>query len=140
EYSSFGTRGERVGSVCIKNMIKDGKFVIRCKDEDGDEIGRNSCDIQVNAELYDGTSDSNNNQPKANITANETQVTDGDIVTIAWRGDNTDNCTITGPDGFREYGNKGSVTGRILQTSTFQLSCISSGVLLPIEEITIVAN
>jgi len=120
-------------------MAKDGKFVIRCKDGDGEEVARGSCDMQVRAggssSSYGASAGSKAN---SRIVANKTNVTAGETVTIAWRGNGTDNCTITGPDGFKEYGNKGSVTGRMLQTSIFQLSCSVGNRQLPLEEITIV--
>ena len=133
ELPEFSTKGKTSGSARVRLGVTS-TFVVRCKDSLNKELARNSCKIEVrdgNANVQgDGT-------PLARIAANKNEVAGGETVTISWRGYNTDNCTITGPDGFKEYGNKGSVTGRMLQTSTFRLSCIADKKDLPIKEITV---
>ena len=76
-------------------------------------------------------------QANSILTVSDTQVSSGDTVTISWEGRGTDMCTISGPDGFREQSNKGSVTGKMLQTSEFILNCSVGQRALPEKRVTI---
>jgi len=143
EYGEFTTYGKIEGSVRVAPS-ETSKFVVRCRDSAGREVGRSSCKVQVGGNTQisrDNTQRSGNSiaTPHTNLSASKRRVSAGDTVTISWEGFNTDDCTITGPDGFRELGNKGSVTGRMLQTSTFELDCNASSRAVPTKSVTITA-
>ncbi len=145
EYGEFDTYGKPDGSVRVAPS-ETSKFVVRCRDEDNREIGRNSCTVTI-GEGFSGGGGSfggggasggwSDGQARAELRVNKTSVSSGDTVTIEWEGYGTSNCSITGPDNFNEQGNKGSVTGRMLQTSTFELSCKAGSTSLLPETVTI---
>ncbi len=143
EYGEFNTFGRVEGSVRVAPS-ETSKFVVQCRDESNREVGRSSCKLQV-GEIFHAGGDFgggasggwDTQQPRAELTTSKRQVSAGETVTISWEGFGTNNCTITGPDGFKELGNKGSVTGRMLQTSTFELSCSAGGQDIPTESVTI---
>ncbi len=136
EYPDFTTQGKTAGSVKINNMQESGKFVVRCVNDLGEEVGRNSCNIDVNASATN-TDTAGIDSPRSGIASDKTEVNYEEVVTIAWRGDNVDACQLTGPGNFKRYELRGSITARMKQTSTFTLSCIANNVILPTKEITI---
>ncbi len=136
EYPDFTTQGKMAGSVEINNMQESGKFVVRCVNDLAEEVGRNSCNIDVTTSAAN-TDPIGIDTPRASIASDKTEVNYEEIVTIAWRGDNVDACQLIGPGNFKRYELRGSITARMRQTSTFTLSCIANNVILPTKEITI---
>lgn len=139
EYPNFRTGGKLGGSIDLPNMQTDGKFVVRCMGDNGVELGRNSCDIEVvdtPIPVVGG-----DGQPRVNLAADKEKVARGEVVNIAWRGDNTDNCRITSSVGnLEKYGNKGNIYAALYDTTTFSLICIADTNILPTKELTIVVK
>ncbi len=139
EYPNFRTGGKLSGSTELPDMQTDGKFVVRCMSDTGEELGRNSCNIEVvDTPLPTPVG---NGQPTVNLAADKEEVRRGEVVNIAWRGDNTDNCRITSSVGnLEKYGNRGNIYAALYDTTTFSLICIADKTILPTKELTIVVK
>jgi hypothetical protein len=139
EYPNFSTGGVVGGSVDIYNIQEDGKFVVRCLSDTQEELGRNSCNIEVSDQIT-GTDPIDDGVPRLYIASDKTEVGRGEVVSISWRGVNTDNCMLTDGADIKVYGNAGSITGSVQDTSTLELICVADGIILPKKGLTITVD
>lgn len=128
EYPDFSTLGRPEGSAVVEMENGAGTFVVRCRDAYNRELGRNSCYLRPATETGAVSTDTTGGDAAAravtsDLSVSTTRAQSGDEITLEWEGVNTTSCTLSGPDGFSQPGNKGSVTGTIYETSTFTLNC-----------------
>lgn len=141
EDGEFSTTGEPSGSVDV-NPRRDSTYVVRCRNQYNEELGRGACRISVDdtqggsaaapsstsrsssrpsVEIFDGRDDPN------------TPVEYGESVRVEWRSKNVADCVVYGPGCkrfgrssnkcFKEIGRSGFVVGNLYETSDFVAEC-----------------
>lgn len=129
EYPSFSTLRKTSGSETVTLSSGSGTFVVRCYDDEGEELGRHSCRVSPTAARADTATTQSQQEEVAtsDLRVSDTSVQAGDIITLEWESAHTSNCTLEGPDGLQEEGVQGEISGRINRTSTFTLTCTAPG-------------